>query len=55
MIWIPFAVAGALLVPLLVGLVVAAMLGEIAARLSELDYEAWTSMPLVAHRSTSDR
>jgi hypothetical protein len=46
MTWIPLAVAGALLVPLLVGLAVAAVLGEIAVRASELDDEAWAVMPL---------
>jgi hypothetical protein len=55
MSWIPVAVAGSLLASLLVGLVVAAVLGELAARVSELDYEAWASMPLAARRSSSDR
>jgi len=46
MTWIPVAVVGALLVSLLVGLFIAAVLGQIAARLSELDDELWAAMPL---------
>jgi hypothetical protein len=53
MAWIPIAVAFALLFSLFAGLGVAAVLGKIAARLSELEDELWTAMPVTA--PSSDR
>lgn len=55
MAWIPTAVAVVLLLSLSTGLGVAAVLGRIATRLSELDDELWAAMPVGAQRSTSDR
>jgi hypothetical protein len=55
MAWIPIAVAATLLLSLSAGLVAAAVLGKIAARLSELDDELWAAKPAGTQRSTSDR
>ena len=51
MAWIPVVAAGVLLVSLLTGLSIAAVLGRISARLSELDQEFWAAMPLSASSS----
>jgi hypothetical protein len=48
MAWIPIAVAVVLLVSVSAGLGVAAVLGRIARRLSELDDELWAAMPVKA-------
>jgi hypothetical protein len=54
MSWIPIAIVSALLVSLLAGLMVAAVLGDIAERLSEQDMDFWASLPLTAQRTSSD-
>lgn len=48
MAWIPIALAVVLLVSLSAGLGVAAVLGKLAARRSELDDELWAAMPVTA-------